>query len=88
MSHTFQYDPFGRRIEKISPTTTSIFVYEGDNLVQTVNSTGGLVARYTQTTNIDEPLAMQRGGTSDWKLFVTIPPSQTLPGEVFVHDVQ
>jgi len=63
---TFKYDPFGRRIEKISPTTTSIFVYEGDNLVQTVNSTGGLVGRYTETTNIDEPLAMQRGGTTDY----------------------
>jgi YD repeat-containing protein len=30
---TFKYDPFGRRIEKISATTTSIFVYDGDNLV-------------------------------------------------------
>jgi len=63
---SFKYDPFGRRIEKISPTATSIFVYDGNNLVQTVNSTGGLVARYTETTNIDEPLAMQRGGTTDY----------------------
>ncbi|HTV60310.1 MAG TPA: RHS repeat-associated core domain-containing protein [Verrucomicrobiae bacterium] len=63
---TFKYDPFGRRIEKISPSATSIFAYDGANLVQTVNSTGGLVARYTQTTNIDEPLAMQRGGATDY----------------------
>ena len=63
---TFKYDPFGRRVEKVSPNTTSIFVYDGDNLVQTVNSTGGLVARYAETMNIDEPLAMQRGGTSDY----------------------
>jgi YD repeat-containing protein len=35
---TFKYDPFGRRIEKISPTTTSIFVYDGANLVETVNA--------------------------------------------------
>ena len=58
---TFMYDPFGRRIEKISPTTTSIFAYDGDNLVETVNSSGSAVARYTQGWNIDEPLAMQRG---------------------------
>lgn len=61
---TFKYDPFGRRIEKISPTATSIFAYDGVDLVQTVNSTGGLVAHYTQTMNIDEPLAMQRSGTT------------------------
>ena len=63
---TFKYDPFGRRIEKISPTTTSIFAYDGDNLVETVNSSGGVVARYTQGENIDEPLAMQRGTTTSF----------------------
>ena len=63
---TFKYDPFGRRIEKVSPTTTSIFAYDGDNLVETVNASGGLVAHYTQTENIDEPLAMQRGATTDY----------------------
>ena len=34
---TFKYDPFGRRIEKISPTAASIFVYDGVNLIETVN---------------------------------------------------
>jgi YD repeat-containing protein len=63
---TFKYDPFGRRIEKISPNATSIFVYDGDNLVETANASGGEVARYTQGPNIDEPLAMQRGSTADY----------------------
>lgn len=63
---TFKYDPFGRRIEKISPTATSIFAYDGDNLVETVNSSGGLVARYTQGEDIDEPLAMLRGSTTSF----------------------
>jgi len=63
---TFKYDPFGRRIEKISPTTTSIFVYDGDNLVETVNGSGATVARYAAGQNIDEQLAMQRGGTVDY----------------------
>ena len=30
---TLKYDPLGRRIEKVSPTFTSIFAYDGDNLV-------------------------------------------------------
>lgn len=38
---SFKYDPFGRRIYKQSPNATSTFVYDGDNLVQMVNSTGG-----------------------------------------------
>jgi RHS repeat-associated protein len=63
---SFKYDPFGRRIEKISPNATSIFLYNGDNLVETVNATGGVVARYTQGRNIDEPLAMERGTTTDF----------------------
>lgn len=63
---TFKYDPLGRRIEKISPTTTSIFVYDGENLVETTNGSGSEVAGYTQTENIDEPLAMDRSGTVDY----------------------
>ena len=41
---TFKYDPLGRRIEKISPTTISIFVYDGDNLIETTNGSGRRVA--------------------------------------------
>jgi RHS repeat-associated protein len=63
---SFEYDPFGRRIEKISPNTTSIFAYDGDNLVETVNASGGEVASYAQADNIDEPLAMNRSGTIDY----------------------
>jgi len=51
---TFKYDPFGRRIEKISPTTTSIFAYDSNNLIETVNSSGGVVARYAQAPGIDQ----------------------------------
>lgn len=62
----FKYDPFGRRVEKISPTTTSIFVYDGANLIETVDSAGGIVARYSQTQNVDEPLAESRSGTTSY----------------------
>jgi RHS repeat-associated protein len=59
----FKYDPFGRRIEKISPTATSIFAYDGDDLVETTNSSGSEVASYTQGPSVDEHLAMLRGTT-------------------------
>ena len=29
---SFAYDPFGRRIKKVSSAGTSIFAYDGDNL--------------------------------------------------------
>jgi len=66
---SFKYDPFGRRIEKISPTTTSIFAYDGDNLVETVNGSGGEVASYADgldLQDIDAPLAVDRSGTVDY----------------------
>ena len=63
---SFKYDPFGRRIEKISPTTTSIFAYDGDNLIEETNSSGTVMARYSQGLNIDEPLAMLRSSTTSY----------------------
>src|SRR6202521_2991396 len=62
----FKYDPFGRRIYKSSSSGTSIFAYDGINLVEETNASGGVVARYSQTTEVDEPLAMLRGGTTSY----------------------
>jgi RHS repeat-associated protein len=63
---TFKYDPFGRRIYKSSSSGTSVFAYDGDNLIEEANSSGAVVGRYVQTQNIDEPLAMQRGGATSF----------------------
>src|SRR5205807_10114228 len=63
---TFKYDPFGRRIYKSSSSGTSIFAYDGDNLIEETNSSGAAVARYSQTQNIDEPLAMLRSGSTSY----------------------
>jgi RHS repeat-associated protein len=62
---TFKYDFFGRRIEKISPTATSIFVYDGQNVVETTNGSGTETASYTEGPNADEHLAM-RGATTSY----------------------
>lgn len=45
---SFKYDAFGRRIYKSSSSGTSIFAYDGDNVIEEVSSTGSAVARYTQ----------------------------------------
>src|SRR5207249_2912320 len=63
---SFKYDPFGRRIYKSSSTATSVYAYDGDNLVEETNSSGAVVARYEPTQNIDEPLAMLRSGTTSY----------------------
>jgi RHS repeat-associated protein len=63
---TFKYDPFGRRIYKSSTSGTSIYAYDADNLIEETNGTGGVVARYTQTQNVDELLAMLRSSTTSY----------------------
>jgi RHS repeat-associated protein len=63
---TFAYDPFGRRIKKVTSTTTSIFAYDRHNLVEETNSSGAVVARYEGTQNIDEPLAMLRSSVTSY----------------------
>ena len=63
---TFKYDPFGRRIYKSSSSGTSIFAYDHDNLIEETNSSGGVVARYSQGLNTDEPLAMLRSSTTSY----------------------
>jgi RHS repeat-associated protein len=63
---TFKYDPFGRRIYKSSSSGTSVFAYDGDNLVEETNFSGTAVARYSQSLNIDEPLAMLRSSTTSF----------------------
>ena len=63
---SFQYDPFGRRIYKSSPLGATIFVYDGDSVIEEVSANGSLMARYTQSLGIDEPLAMLCGNTMSY----------------------
>ncbi len=59
-------NPFGHPIYKSSPSGTSVYAYDGDNLVEETNSSGAVVARYSQTRNVDEPLAMLRSGATSY----------------------
>jgi len=63
---SFKYDPLGRRIYKSSSSGTSVYAYDGENLIEETNSSGAVVARYEETQNIDEPLAMLRSSTTSY----------------------
>src|SRR5262249_8535834 len=51
---------------KSSPSVTSIFAYDGDNLIEEANSSGTAVARYSQSLNIDEAFAILRLGATNY----------------------
>src|SRR5208282_4855191 len=53
-------------IYKSSSAGTSIYAYDDENVIEETNSSGAVVARYSQTENLDEPLAMLRGGTTNY----------------------
>src|SRR5271154_6219019 len=63
---SFNYDPFGRRIYKSSPSGTSVFAYDNQNLIEETTASGSVVARYAQSDNIDEPLAMLRSSATSY----------------------
>jgi RHS repeat-associated protein len=60
---TFKYDPFGRRIYKQSPSFTGSFLYDGNNLIETVSGSGSEIASYANGSDLDQPYAELRSGT-------------------------
>jgi RHS repeat-associated protein len=61
---TFKYDPFGRRIQKSSAGGTTNYIYDGANIIEELDNTGSLLARYTYPLALDEPLAQVRSGST------------------------
>jgi RHS repeat-associated protein len=67
----FRYDPFGRRIQKSGPNGTTNYLYAGfdahANVVETVDGSGSLIARYTQgDATVDEPYAELLGSAPSY----------------------
>ena len=58
----FTYDPFGRRIRKAFGSAATIYAYDGDNVIEELDSSGNVTTRYTQGAEIDEPLAIASAG--------------------------
>lgn len=63
---TYKYDPFGRRIYRSGPSGTTIWLYDGANIVNELNGAGAVQATYTQGSGVDEPLAMLRAAITDY----------------------
>ncbi len=63
---TFKYDPFGRRIQKAGPLGTTNYLYDGENAIDEVDSSGNVLARYTHEPRWDGPLSMLRGGVTSY----------------------
>ena len=67
---SFRYDAFGRRVQKAftqnSSTTTTNYLYDGVSSIQDVDQNGNVLARYEQSSNLDEPLAELRSGTTSY----------------------
>ena len=61
-----KYDPFGRRIQKSGPLGITNYVYDGPNLLQEVDQSGSVVARYNGGPSIDEPLAESRSTSTSY----------------------
>ncbi len=62
----FRYDPFGRRIQKSGPLGTTNYLYDGPNLIEELDQSGNVLARYAQGKEVDEPLAQLRSGTTSY----------------------
>ena len=56
------YDPFGRRIYKSSGLGTTIYIYDGANIVAELDQNAALAASYVQGLGIDQPLAQWQSG--------------------------
>ena len=63
---TFRYDPFGRRIQKSGPLGTTDYLYDTIDIVEELDGTGSVLARYTLGRSIDAPLAEFRSGTASY----------------------
>jgi RHS repeat-associated protein len=66
----FKYDPFGRRTQKAfthnGTTTTTDYVYDHSDVLETINQSGTVLSRYTDTLNVDEPLSELISGTTSY----------------------
>lgn len=60
----YTYDPLGRRASKTDNGTVQRFVYDGDDLVGTLDATNNPTATNVFSGAIDEPLASTTGGSA------------------------
>jgi RHS repeat-associated protein len=63
---SFKYNPFGRRVQKGSSVGTTNYVYDAANVLEEVDNSGNVLARYVLGGGVDAPLAETRLGTTSY----------------------
>jgi RHS repeat-associated protein len=57
---------FGRRVQKSGPLGITNYLYDGMNLLEELDSSGNVFARYTQGASVDEELSELRASTTSY----------------------
>ncbi|MBW2738080.1 MAG: RHS repeat-associated core domain-containing protein, partial [Deltaproteobacteria bacterium] len=61
---SYEYDPFGRRIEKNVDGAITKYIYDGDQVICETDGSGIITAKYVYGAGIDEVVTMQRSGNT------------------------
>ncbi|MBD3239199.1 MAG: hypothetical protein GF331_01330, partial [Chitinivibrionales bacterium] len=64
----YSYGPLGRRLAKTVNGITTEFRYDGEDLILELDGAGNIAGSWTFGPGIDQPLAMNRGGTHHYYL--------------------
>ena len=62
-SASYSYDPLGRRVENIVDTATTLWVYDGEEIVR---QNAGATTTFVHGPGIDEPLGQTTGATTEY----------------------
>ena len=65
-SESYIYDPFGRRVEKVSPSGTTVYAYDGSALLGTYTATGTPQQQFTPGPGTNSTLAVTQGSASSF----------------------
>ncbi len=64
VTSSYKYDALHRRVSKTVGSVVTNFVYNGDELIEERNATGGLLGDYVYSNRLDEVITMTRGANT------------------------
>jgi RHS repeat-associated protein len=70
LTASLAYDPVGRRVEKTINGTTTMYLYDGLDIIMEMDETGTPTASYIRTLSIDEPLARVELGSGSVRYYL------------------
>jgi RHS repeat-associated protein len=73
LAASFAYDPLGRRVEKTINGVTTMYLYDGLDIIMEMDEMGAPTASYIRTPSIDEPLARVELGSGAVRYYLANP---------------